>query len=301
MKWRKLARIFCPNEETAWMCSHAANPVALHRGGDLFRIYFSTRDADNRSSIGWIELDIKEPDKIIDVSSQPALGPGSIGAFDDSGASIGCILVRQNRLWLYYMGWNLGVTVPWRNAIGLAISDLAGNVFQRVSPAPVIDRADVDPYTLSYPWVIDRKDGMRAWYGSNLAWGADKADMHHMIKSAESNDGIQWTRDGKVVIEPHDAADYAFARPCVLCDRGIYRMWYAFRGSAYRIGYAESVDGAVWTRKDNEAGIGVGPDAWDGDSVEYPCVFDHAGTRYMLYCGNGYGRTGFGIAVLEAE
>jgi len=31
----------------------------------------------------------------------------------------------------------------------------------------------------------------------------------------------------------------------------------------------------------------------------YPYVFDHAGSRYMLYNGNGYGRTGFGIAILE--
>jgi hypothetical protein len=34
--------------------------------------------------------------------------------------------------------------------------------------------------------------------------------------------------------------------------------------------------------------------------IEYPCVFDHKGARYMLYAGNGYGRTGFGLAVLES-
>ena len=26
--------------------------------------------------------------------------------------------------------------------------------------------------------------------------------------------------------------------------------------------------------------------------VEYPFVFDHRGSRYMLYNGNGYGATG---------
>jgi hypothetical protein len=34
--------------------------------------------------------------------------------------------------------------------------------------------------------------------------------------------------------------------------------------------------------------------------VEYPWVFRHEGATYMLYNGNGYGRTGFGIAVLES-
>jgi len=33
--------------------------------------------------------------------------------------------------------------------------------------------------------------------------------------------------------------------------------------------------------------------------IEYPYVFEHKGERYMLYNGNGYGKTGIGIAVLE--
>ena len=31
----------------------------------------------------------------------------------------------------------------------------------------------------------------------------------------------------------------------------------------------------------------------------YPFIFDHGGERYMLYNGNDYGKTGFGIAQLE--
>jgi hypothetical protein len=69
---------------------------------------------------------------------------------------------------------------------------------------------------------------------------------------------------------------------------------------AYRIGYAESEDGTSWIRRDAEAGIDVSPGDWDGSSVEYPCVFDHEGTMYMLYNGDGYGLTGFGAAVMEA-
>ncbi len=33
--------------------------------------------------------------------------------------------------------------------------------------------------------------------------------------------------------------------------------------------------------------------------IEFPRVFDHGGRRFMLYNGNGYGKTGFGLAVLE--
>jgi hypothetical protein len=33
--------------------------------------------------------------------------------------------------------------------------------------------------------------------------------------------------------------------------------------------------------------------------IEYACVFDHSGDRYMIYNGNGFGKTGLGYARLE--
>jgi hypothetical protein len=84
-----------------------------------------------------------------------------------------------------------------------------------------------------------------------------------------------------------------------LHDGELFRMWYAYRGTAYRIGYAESPDGLTWARKDGEAGITPSDSGWDSEMLCYPCVFDHAGERYMLYNGNGYGATGFGLAMLE--
>jgi predicted GH43/DUF377 family glycosyl hydrolase len=74
-------------------------------------------------------------------------------------------------------------------------------------------------------------------------------------------------------------------------------MWFAVRGERYRIAMAESRDGTSWTRTEQ---LGLAPDRdWDSDMVEYPCVFDWNGRRYMLYNGNDYGRTGVGIAVLD--
>ncbi len=298
MRWEKLGHIFNAAGEHPWMRTHAANPVALALGGDRFRVFFSTRDAENRSSIAWVEIDLREPRRILRRAEQPALSPGEIGAFDDSGCSIGCVLRRDGALWLYYMGWNLGVTVPWRNAIGLAVSRDGGDTFARVSRAPIMDRSDVDPFTISYPWVIEDEGDLRMWYGSNLAWGAAQSDMDHMIKSARSRDGITWRRDGKVCVDPVDASEYAFARPTVIRDGGLYRMWFAYRGDAYRIGYAESRNGETWARK--PSGFEAGPEEWDSRSVAYPAVFSHGGRLYMLYCGNNYGLTGFGLAVLKS-
>ena len=49
----------------------------------------------------------------------------------------------------------------------------------------------------------------------------------------------------------------------------------------------------------NAVGIDVSKNGWDSEMICYPYVFDHKGKRYMLYNGNGYGKTGFGLAVLE--
>lgn len=88
----------------------------------------------------------------------------------------------------------------------------------------------------------------------------------------------------------------------VLNNAGDFEMWFSFRsgaGEKYRIGYARSDDGKNWLLDLNGAGIDVSLSGWDSEMIEYPFVLDHKGARYMLYNGNQYGKTGFGLAVLE--
>jgi len=301
MRWEKLGLIFCPENNYDWMVSHAANPVAESLGGSVFRIYFSSRDNMNRSSVGFVEVDIRNIGKIIRISEQPVLSPGEPGMFDDSGTSLACLIRVNDKRYLYYVGWNLCVTVPWRNSIGLAISDTSDSSFKKYSKAPIVDRSDVDPFSLSYPWVMRDEGKWKMWYGSNLSWGTTEKDMAHVIKYAESRDGIHWERKGVVAINFKSPDEYAISRPCVIKDDGLYRMWYSYRGKSYRIGYAESEDGIYWIRRDEDVGIDVSESGWDSEMIEYAFVFDHAGERYMLYNGNRYGRTGMGLAVLVSE
>jgi hypothetical protein len=202
--------------------------------------------------------------------------------------------------YLYYLGWNLGVTVPWRNSIGLTVSESPDAEFVRYSEAPIVDRSSVDPFSISYPCVLREGTLWRMWYGSNLDWGPNQTDMAHLFKYAESSDGIHWQRDGRIAIPFASADEYAMSKPCVVPGADRYRMWYSYRGAAYRIGYAESADGLEWERRDNAVGIDVSDDGWDSEMIEYPFVFSHRDDTYMLYNGNAYGRTGFGIAILEA-
>lgn len=299
MRWRKHGLLFRPDGNLPWLRSHAALPLPVRLDGAVYRVFFSGRDARNRSHVGYADISLKPRPRVLQVGVSPVLVPGMPGGFDDSGIGIGSIVPLEDGHRFYYMGWNLGVTVPWRNSIGLAVGDARLPVFERWSPGPLLDRSPADPYTLSYPWVLRDGPVWHMWYGSNLKWGGSTADMTHVIKYARSDDGISWQRSTDVAIDVDDAGTYALARPTVVKDADMFRMWYAYRGPAYRIGYAESQDGISWVRRDANAGLDPSQTGWDSDMVCYPCVFDHEDTRYMLYNGNGYGETGFGLAEME--
>lgn len=299
-KWKKLGLIFCPHEINEWMQSHASVPIAENIDGDLFRVYFSTRNKSNKSYTGNIVFDIKNPTKILEYSDKPVLSPGDLGCFDDSGSMATWICEHNDIRYLYYIGWNLGVTVPFRNSIGLAVSK-DGNEFTRIAKGPILDRTMSEPHFVASCCVIPGKI-WRMWYLSCTGWFNQAGNPMHRyhIKYAESCDGINWKRDGVVSIDYANDNEYAISRPSVVRDPNQWHMWYSYRGERYKIGYATSNDGVSWERHDDNIIFESSTNDWDSDMMEYPYVFDHGNDRYMLYNGNGYGRSGFGLAILES-
>lgn len=301
MRWQKLGRLFVPDGSIPWMHSHATLPTAVHLNGDEFRVYFSSRDPEGRSHVGYADVDVCKGLWTGGISEQPIISPGPLGRFDYSGATISWVVERDETEYFYYVGWNLAIEVPFRNALGLVIRNRINNNQLRKLPGPVLDRSPVDPCFVAAASILVDGSLWRMWYLSCTEWEINGDQLRHKyhIKYAESTDGIWWSRDGRICIDFADDSEYAISRPSVVRDKDGYHMWYSWRGEKYRIGYASSSDGLSWTRRDREAGISVSPGQWDGDMIEYPFVFDHAGRRYMLYNGDGYGLSGFGLAVLE--
>lgn len=284
------------------MQSYAAVPFAEHIDGELYRIYFSARDGLNRSHTGYVVIDINRPHEILDISKSPILAPGGLGEFDDSGAMASWLTEANGTRYLYYIGWNLGRTVPFRNSIGLAVSS-DGEAFRRLARGPILDRTMEEPHFCASCCVLHEGGKWRMWYLSCTDWELVEGLPRHRyhIKYAESCDGVHWARNGKIAIDYSGEHEYAISRPSVIKGSEGWRMWYSHRGASYRIGYAESRDGVSWGRRDNLVGIDVSASGWDSEMIEYPHVFDHAGQLYMLYNGNDYGRTGFGLAILEED
>ncbi len=300
MRWRERQRIFEPAGQAAWIGTHAALPVPQAMG-DRHRIFFSSRDGQGRSHIGFLELSLDRPTELLHVSPSAVISPGALGTFDDAGVTTSCLVHQDGRLLLYYTGWALGSSVPFYLNVGLAESDDNGRTFRKVSSAPLLDRHPVDPYLTASPWVLVDNGTWRMWYVSGTEWSttADGPRHRYHIKYAESADGQRWRRPGIVAIDYASPDEYAFGRPCVVRDGDRYRMWYSYRGDRYRIGYAESRDGIAWTRMDAENVLATSDAGWDSEMVTYPSVLEHQHRWHMLYNGNDYGRTGIGLATAE--
>ena len=301
MHWKKLGLVFTVDKNFDWMQTHAAIPIPIHIEGDIFRIYFSTRNSTNKSHGAYIEIDIYNPKKILTISSEPILSPGEFGLFDQQGATPSSIIVVENKTYMYYCGWSLAIPIPYYTYCGLAILNNTTNKFEKISKVPIMDRTNDEPLSVGgYNQVIFHEGIFKMWYESNSKWVNNDPQKGFVInlKYAESIEGIKWERKNIECIKLRNNEN-VISRPTLIIENGIYKMWYSYKiNHKYRIGYAESLDGINWIRKDNEAGIDVSETGWDCDEIEYPYVFDHKGERYMLYNGYGYGKTGFGLAKL---
>lgn len=287
-----------------WARSHAALPAVANGTAGGWDLYVAARDDHNRAMVARLPLDRADAELVAGKpQAEPALGLGELGAFDDSGVTLSCVVDDGDRRLLYYSGWSLGVSVPFYFYVGLAASEDGGRTFTRVSRGPILGRDDVDPLLTASPSVLIDDGTWRMWYVSATEWRLIDGEPRHRyhVRYAESNDGLHWRRDGRICVDYQGADEYAIGRPCVLKHAGRYRMWFCARGDVYRLGYAESDDGLSWERDDQAAQL-VGEQAdWEGDSVAYPHVFDDGNALQLLYNGRGYGTAGVGWATLETE
>ena len=242
------------------------------------------------------------------IHDRPVLDLGKIGAFDDSGANVSSIVRVGDLLYMYFIGWNPSTTVHTRNSIGLAVSQDGGLSFERLFDGPVLDRNTFEPYYTGAVDVIKEGSLWRMWYTSGTEWKiiAGRPEIFYHIKYAESKNGVDWTRDDISAIPPTDRFE-AVARLSVLKIQGGYHMWFSSRSlvdfrtninNSYRAGYAISVDGVNWERK-NLLGMGLSSTGWDSEAIAYPYVLELNDKLICFYNGNGFGKTGFGCSTLQ--
>lgn len=260
----------------------------------------------NRSAIFLARMEARDGTLTVQEESSPALTPGLPGYFDDSGVMAACFLRSDDNILLYYTGWELRKTTPFSFSIGAACW-IGDNSLFRVSPAPLLGRHKNAPMFQASPSIMRTKEGYRMWFVTGIGWETDSSgNMQYVtnVSHAWSRNGLSWEPEPKLLLSALHG-EYAFGRPCVIKTDGNYEMWYCHRGTAdcstYLLGYATSHDGLTWQRRDDEAGIFPSETGWDSEMICYPHLFSHNGWDYMLYNGNGYGKTGLGYAARKSE
>lgn len=303
MSWRKLGLIYVPDGTNHLGRTHASLPVPLQIEECVYRVFFASRDDRNYSHVWSIDVELShEKPKVLRRSTAPVLKPGPIGHFDDCGVYPSSIVKVDDILFLYYIGWVTGATSPvFYTNVGLALSEDNGETFVRYSPAPIIGRDGIDPWMVTSSFVLAEEASYKMWYVGGSHWDNEVSpwQSYYQIKYAESTDGISWNKTGHVCI-PLTEGEHHVSRTCVIPRKDGYEGWYGVNaGEGYRIGYAKSDDGLDWFRRDEEAGISLSDFGWDSETQSYPYVMDSDLGRFMFYNGNGFGRSGLGLAIWE--
>lgn len=308
MLWEKKGILFCPDGSQSWARTHAMIPTPFRLNTDVLRIYFTCCDQHGIGRPGYIDVCAHDPTQLIQVGKNPLLDVGSPGTFDENGV-LACSVIRapDGRVFMYYVGFELGQRIRYRLLSGLAISEDGGETFYRHSPVPILERSAEELYFRCGPFCLDSPSCFRLWYVAGSSWTqlGSKSSPEYDIRYAESHDGITWPNRGEIQISVSKSEEYGFGRP-YLVERpgGGYRMFYSVRRrdvEAYRLGYAESDDGKHWKRMDERLNLDVTPGSFDSDAIMYAAPVQIRDKMFLFYNGNNFGRDGIAVARLVRE
>jgi len=310
--WEKKGLIFATDKKFDWSQTHTTLPSPILLSEDLLRIFYTSRDKNQKSRISYIDVNPKNINQILKVADKPVLDLGNIGMYDDQGIVTQFIMAVEDKHYLYVGGYNIGTTSRYKIGIGLAISSDNCNTFEKYSEGPLMDRSIYDPCGCATPFIITENGVFRMWYASFIKWEMIDGDPEpfYRIAYAESKDGISWYHPQTAPCIDLKDDEGGIVRPAVVKIGDKYHMWFSVRkntgyrdnlNSSYRIGYAVSDDGLTWERNDNEAGIDVSAEGWDSEMIGYTNIMRIKDTLYMFYVGNGFGKSGFGYATAEIK
>jgi len=315
--WKKLGLLFNPVDwkNKTWLHEYAQSPNTFFYD-DFIRVFFSTRkpkDENGRLKTldAYVDLDKNDLFKVIGISPKPLLDLGSLGHFDEFGTYVFTpIRMTDKEIWAYYAGITCTKSVPINAAIGLAKSFDNGNTFEKFGVGPVLGHSLYEPFLVSSQKIRKYRNKYYLFYVAGTEWAVqgDIKEPVYKIRIAISDDGLNWKKENRFIIEDKIGRLEAQACPDVFYKNGKYHMFFCYRDAfdyrknskySYRIGYASSTDLLNWTRDDSKAGIDISSDGFDNEMVAYPHIFELNDKIYMLYLGNEVGRYGFGLAELD--
>lgn len=292
--------IIKPQKNIPWIRTHAGASYVeiLDKKNYKAKVYISGRDKDNKSRIGTATISFKnKKPKILEINKLPVLDISkNIGYFDTDGVLYPEILKIKKKKYLYYCGWLNAKSFNYTCNIGLALEKKGK--FKRVLKAPLFNINDIDPIGTASFSIIKIKNKFIMYYTSFNPWKIKKGKLVHnyFIKIAVSPDGLNWKREGKIALGLKKD-EIAVAKPSVFKLNGKVCIFFSARKKNYGIFFAESSDGIKFKRFQKKLFLKSGK--WSSKSQCYPAYVDFNDKKYLLYCGNNYGKTGIGYAEIR--
>lgn len=302
--WIKKGFIYKPNNEQKWWASNAMAPTPILFDDDTIRVYVGAWDKSGISRISYIDVDRDNPSIVKKVANKFVLDIGNDGCFDDNGVFPAHAYKHPDgRVFLYYTGFQKLDKIAFSNFSGLAISYDNGKTFERVSQAPVMDRADEGLYTRAGTSAIYEDGIFKCCYSVGSSWYniAGKNRPVYEVNYIESQNGIDFPKKGTTVVKVDLDREHGLGRPQIVKLLGQTMVFYTRRtlDFKYFIGCAVKRENE-WIRCDNwlETIKHGASGEFDDQMIYFPAVIDTGSKIFLFYVGNGYGKGGFGYAEL---
>lgn len=303
MKWEKKGLIYSPSFDGSWKDNSALQPTAILLK-DKIRVFLCFRDKNGIGRIGYVDLDANNPSKILKISENPVLDIGEKGMFDDNGVAPTALIKIDNKIYLYYAGYQIPEKVRFIAFGGLAISENDGETFTRVSRTPIFERTE-EAALFRVPHTVLLDDNLyKFWYGGGSSYiqGKNKTLPVYNIRYLETHNLLKIPDIGEIALDILNE-EHRVGRPYVVKKGSLFKMYFGYGSDdkPYQLGYAESSNGKIWIRNDEKLNLPLSKEGWDSEMMAYPCVINFNSKTYIFYNGNEYGRYGFGYAELIQE
>lgn len=298
--WVRIGWIDPPVGIGEWCSSHLSMPFCIAKNSNEFRVFFNSRDSDKRSHIGWVDFDLNSKNiSKMNFGSLPIVSPGIPGEFDEHGVSGSYYEIESGLLRIWNFGWRRSSGLAWTNAIGL-VEKRNDKIDSISSNRLIMQSNDFEKYGAAYPYLISKGSLRYMFYGAFDVYGIPSLNETYSFISKRALIGSDLAISSRVNMINHLSGQSAQSRPCIIKDGEGYRAWISVKGEGYVIRSAFSSDLSNWHWSEDE--FGLEPSGLNGEISEvcYSHVVDVMNSRFMFYNGDGFGKTGIGIAKWQA-
>jgi hypothetical protein len=293
--WRKLGRVLQASGG-ALSRTHVMLPTP-YLMADRLRLFYASCDDDLRGRIFYADFAREPPFAIMAVSPQPVFDVGPAGGFDCDGVNPSQIIETDGQLALLYIGWRRGPPAePYTLLAGVAVSRDQGLSFAR-RDEPLLPPRPGERLFRTAPFIDRDADGFRLLYIGGDVFVDDGPGRRSPVYSLMEmrGEGLwTWDAPARVVMAPDVAAgEVGFGRPVATPDR---KLMLSLRTRAgYRL---VETDLEIDPRNRPPFAPVITPpfEPWEAHMTCFGAPCRVGDIEVLFYNGDGYGRTGLGLA-----